>query len=162
MRGFRPIDTLVQDLRYGVRMLRRNLGVVGDTRHRGLDKEIQPEVYLPYMQHPDFEPSSNLAARVATNQNNPTGLSSWATAIRNQAQAVELNEPVDQVITMDERLSNSIAGRRYVMILLSIFAAVAFVIATVGIYGVISYVNARTRSASGWPWARRRAMCCEW
>lgn len=62
-----------------------------------------------------------------------------AAAIRDQARAQDPGEPVYQVITMDERLSDSFAPRRFQMLLFGVFAAVALIIATVGIYGVVSY-----------------------
>jgi putative ABC transport system permease protein len=119
------------------------VGVAGDTRQFGLDQEVQPEMYTSYLQ--GGSNAMRLVVRAASGQNSRDSLASLAVAIRNQIRALEPNEPVNQVISMDRRLSDSVAQRRYQTLLFGVFAAVALIIATVGIYGVISYgVGQRT------------------
>ncbi len=123
------------------------VGVVGDTRNSGLDQRVNYEVYLPILQQPwEDEGMSTLVVRIASDQNNSAGranLSGLTAAIRDQVRAIDPNEPVFPVIKMDERLSNSVAERRFQTLLLSFFSGIALVIATVGIYGVISYAVSR-------------------
>jgi putative ABC transport system permease protein len=126
------------------------VGVVGDTRNSGLDQRVSYEVYLPILQQPEGNMlMSTLAVRIASDQNNPAGIASpsalagLTAAIRDQVRAIDPNETVFPVIKMDERLSNAVAERRFQTLLLSFFSGIALVIATVGIYGVISYAVSR-------------------
>jgi putative ABC transport system permease protein len=129
------------------------VGVAGDAYNRSLDGEVYPEIYVPSMQDPNFV--RNLVVRAAINPNNSdglaglAGLSNLAAAIRNQLRAVDSDEPVNRVVTMDERLLDSVGAGRFQALLLGLFAAVALVIATVGIYGVISYGISRRRHEIG-------------
>jgi len=126
------------------------VGVAPDMRHSGLDQRVRDEVYLPFLQFYEYgKGMSTLAVRIASDQNNPAGraspsaLAALTAAIQDKVRSIDPNESVFAVIKMDERLSNSVAERRFQTLLLGFFAAVALLIATVGIYGVISYTVSR-------------------
>ncbi len=113
------------------------VGVIGDVKQLGLDESAKPEVYFPYLQV--SEPSMSLVVRTGSD---PLTL---AAAVKNQIQTIDKDLPIDEAKTMEQLLAESVSGRRFNMLLLSVFALVALVLAVVGIYGVMSYtVTQRT------------------
>ena len=114
------------------------VGIIGDVKQLGLDSSAKPEVYFPYLQV--ASPSMSLVIRTASN---PLSL---AAAVKSQIQLIDKDLPIDNAKTMQQLLAESISGRRFNMVLLTVFAVVALVLAVVGIYGVMSYaVTQRTQ-----------------
>jgi putative ABC transport system permease protein len=111
------------------------VGVVGDVRHRGLDIETRPEMFFPHAQAPSRQMS--LAVRTA---GDPLAL---VGAVRERVRAVDDEQPIGNVKTMEAWLAESVASRRFSVLLLGAFALAAAVLAALGIYGVVSYGVAR-------------------
>lgn len=113
------------------------VGVVRHVKDQGLDAQSRFQMYWPYPQLPARTMSLVVRARSGVDPR------SLARAAQNAVLALDKEQPVFAIRTMEEVLSRSVAQRRLSMLLLVIFAAVAVTLATVGIYGVMSYSMAR-------------------
>jgi putative ABC transport system permease protein len=121
-------------LRFGDFKPRTIIGVVSDVHHDGLGTKPVPEMYVPYGQIPNVEARPTIVLRTSID---PASLTS---ALRKAVSEVDPNVPLDQIATMRQIVSGSLGQSRFRTALLVMFALLALFVASIGLYGVMSYL----------------------
>lgn len=120
------------------------IGIVDDVKNAGLDRPTGTELYLPFRQ---TQASGNRAMYVVLRARGDSRLLSGA--VRQEMNSIDPALPLSQIRMMDDVLSAAQSRPRFLTLLLALFSCVALAIATVGIYGVISYAVARRSKEFG-------------
>ena len=129
------------------------VGVVGHVRHEGLDRDPRPQVYWPYAQR-----TQDRVAMAVKTAGDPAAMTP---AIRAAIREIDPNQPLYDVFPMPDFIARTLLAQRLNLVLVGAFAVLALLLASIGLYSVVSHLTAR-RSARVWrpagSWRHSRAL----
>ena len=113
------------------------VGVVGDVKVRGLERNSEPQIYLPALQAPDGFPAIFDPKNLVIRHTGPD--EALVSAVRQIVRGIDSEQPISDVRTMEDVLAGDTASRRGQLQVLGAFALVAVLLSAVGVYGLLAY-----------------------
>jgi len=127
-------DPVGQRLSFSEDKWRTIVGIVGDVHHHGLDTKAAPEIYIPYSQAPNVEARPIIVLRTLMEP------SSMAAPLRQAVAELDRGVPIDRITTMQKLVSDSAGQPRFRTAVMLTFSFLVLFVASIGLYGVMSYV----------------------
>jgi hypothetical protein len=118
------------------------VGIAGDVRHRGLQVEPRPEVFVPFRQYASYG-TMNLVVRAAGSSASTIAL------IKDVVHQLDPDQPVSGLAPLTEQLARTTAAPRFHLLLFGSLAAMALILASAGVYGLIAFVTQQRRQEFG-------------